>query len=92
MREAPVELELKPPFGDISNSEKILLGLPDSGGGPPVYADVLHAPPQVRNSIQWSWRAWLGPTVRRWHFENFNIRLKSGRLRRISNFPVLDNL
>ncbi|KAH9284288.1 hypothetical protein ECG_02550 [Echinococcus granulosus] len=91
MREAPVESELNPPLGDVSNGGKILLTLQESASGMPVYTDALHAPPPPsRNSIQWSWRAWLGPTVRRWHFENFNIRLQSDRIRRISNFPVFD--
>lgn len=91
MREAPLELEHNPPFGEVANSGKILLGLQESAGGLPVFADMMHTPPLLRNTIQWSWRAWLGPTVRRWHFESFNIRLQSDRLRRISNFPVLDN-
>ncbi|KAL5966504.1 hypothetical protein TSMEX_005743 [Taenia solium] len=92
MREAPVEAELNSPFGDVSNGGKILLTLQESAGGLPVFTDAFHAPPPpLRNSIQWSWRAWLGPTVRRWHFENFNIRLQSDRIRRISNFPVFDN-
>lgn len=91
MREAPLELEQNPPFGEVMNGGKILLGLQESGGGPPVFADMTHVPPALRTTVQWIWRSWIGPTVRRWHFENFNIRLQSDKLRRISNFPVFDN-
>lgn len=99
MRDAPIDVEANLPFReDISLGEKILLALQKSVESGPVYTDAIHAPPPppiARGSggpATWSWRTWLGPTVRRWQFENFRIRLQSHELRKISNFPVHTNM
>ena len=90
-----MDVEANPPFRDTFLGERVILALPKSIDGALVYADAMHAPPGAPRgtggSSMWSWRAWLGPTVRRWQFENFRIRLQSNELRKISNFPVAIN-
>ncbi|KAK4472457.1 hypothetical protein MN116_003708 [Schistosoma mekongi] len=76
-------------------SDQLVLALPSSVEqnyhipiAPSIYGPISHIYGPISLDMQWPWRDWRGPTVRRWMLEGFQIHTTKTLLRKIISWKI----